>query len=88
MVGRQRGVVQPELAHHARAIVFDDDVRAGEQAPERPLRRLGLQVQYDAALAAVHRVEGRAVGARGAGHAARRVAIGRLDLDHVSAHIA
>ena len=47
-----------------------------------------LEVEDDAAFAAVDGVEARAVSADRAGHPARRVAIGRLDLDDVRAHVA
>src|SRR5262249_53616580 len=47
----------------------------------------GLQVEHDAALPAVHRVEARAVAAGRARHLPRRVAGGRLDLDDVGAQV-
>ena len=47
-----------------------------------------LQVEDDAALAAIDRGEAGAVGAGARAHLPRRIAVGRLDLDHVRAHVA
>ncbi len=47
-----------------------------------------LQVEDDPALAAIHRGEAGAVGAGARAHLARRIAVGRLDLDYVRAHVA
>ena len=59
-----------------------------EETPHRVLSTCRAQIQHDAALAAIDGIEAGAVVARRPGHAARRIAAGRLDLDHVRAHVA
>ena len=59
----------------------------GEPA-KRVLSARGFEVEHDSALAAVHGVEARAVVPRRSRHAPRRIAFGRLHLDHVGAHVA
>ena len=88
LLGGERRVVQPELSHDAGPEVLDEDVRArGEPHEGLPPGR-GLQVEDDAALAAVEGGEAGAVGAGARAHLPRRIAVGRLDLDHVRAHVA
>src|SRR6185369_2502708 len=58
------------------------------EADERIASRRRLEIEDDPALAAVDGVERRAFGADRAGHAAGRIAAGRLDLDHIRAQIA
>ena len=87
VVARQGRVVEAEPLHHARAEVLDHDVGLRRQLGGEALAVLGLQVEDDALLAAVHR---RVVGADAA--ALRRpladhVAVGRLDLHHLGAGV-
>jgi hypothetical protein len=66
----------------------DDHVGTAREPAERVLRRPALQVEDDASFAAIDRIEARAVVAGSTGHPPRRVAFGRLHLDHVGAHVA
>ena len=81
-------VVQAELLEHPRPVVLHQHVGHRGEAPHRVAAGRLLQVDDDAALAAVDGVEAGAVAADGARHAPGRVAGGRLDLDHVGAHVA
>src|SRR5439155_17992712 len=83
----QRGEIETERGDDAGPIIFDENVcRAGQ-----PLQRVAaagrLEIEDYAALAAVHRVEARAVAPRGSRHRSGRVAAGRFDLDHVGAEV-
>ena len=86
--GAQRVEAQPEAVHHARAGVLEHEVDGGRQRQEVGATGRLVEVEHDAALAAVVRLEaqtgelvrltvddGRLV--------ARRRAARRLDLDHV-----
>jgi hypothetical protein len=86
--GRQRRIVQPELAHDAGPEVLDENVRPRGEPHERLASLRRLQVEDDPALAAVHRGEAGAVGAGARAHLPRRIAARRLDLDYVRAHVA
>ena len=86
--GVQRAVIETQPAQGAGAIILDEHVRARRQPPQYVRTAGSLQIDHDAALSAIDRIEGRTVAAARAGHAARRVALRRLDLDHVGAHVA
>jgi hypothetical protein len=72
---------EPEALHHAGTEVLDDDIRVADQLLERRAPVGVLQVEHERAFAAVPAVE--AVGSH-----AKRVAVGRLDLDDVGAEVA
>ena len=86
----QRLEVDPEPLGHSRTEVVHDDVRGLGEAEERPVAPVVLEVERDASLVAVQRVEVRALAADAAtGHAPREVwPLGRLDLDDVRAEVA
>ena len=81
---RQRRVVEAVLDHRARLEVLDDDVGA-RRDPPRDGRAVGMmQVGRDALLVAVeHREEAGA----GAEQPPRALAVDRLDLDDLGAHV-
>jgi hypothetical protein len=87
VLGAQRVVIDPELRHHARPVVLDEDVRHAGEACEDGAALLVIEIEDNALFAAVDGIEGGAVVAAGAGHAARRIAGGRLDFDDARAHI-
>ena len=87
ILSRQRVVCEAEAGHDAGTIVLDYDVRRPRQPFEDGAALAGLQVERDASLAAVDGVEAGAVEAGRPRHLPRRVAGGRLDLDHVGAEI-
>ena len=84
----QRRVVEAEAAHDARPVVFDEDIGGGDETPHDLLAASGAEIQHDAALAAIDGIEAGALDSRRASHPPRRIAAGRLDLDHVCAHVA
>src|SRR6185503_10526339 len=85
----QRFVTESQALRYAGPVILDKHIHLRRQAPH-DLDALGrLEVHGEAALAAVHRHEGRAVAVllRRA-QLARRLALARrLDLDHVGAHV-
>ena len=90
----ERGVAEPERGHPADAVVLDQHVRPREEPTKHLATGVGLQVEPDRALVPVDREEvggrPRAVGLVADPRrppAPRRVAVGRLDLDHVRAEV-
>src|SRR4029453_9697339 len=83
----QQGVAEPERPHPPRSIILDYDVARLRQPLERSPSVCVLQVEDQAALAAIDRVEGRTLGGDGADHATSRIAIGWLDLDDIRAEV-
>ena len=83
----QRLVVDAEALRHAGAGVDHEDVEARREAAQRFARCLLTQVEDDAALAAVERVEELALVRREAGEPPRRIAARRLDLHHFRAEV-
>jgi hypothetical protein len=86
--GGQRGVIEAQPLHHTRAEVLDQHVGPAGHLCERRATRGGLQIEHDAALAAVDGVERAAVASARASHRARRVTGRWLDFDHARAHVA
>ncbi|MCY1225839.1 hypothetical protein D3C81_959840 [compost metagenome] len=82
-------VAEVQACHGLRAHVVDQHIGIGGEAQQRFAPGGLLQVQHDAALAAIDVQEdaGHAVVAAGA-HITHGVAGGRLDLDHVGAEVA
>ena len=85
----QHVVAEAQPFHRADAEVFDDDIGAVDDPPQRRVRRRVLQVERDAPLVAVHHHErARLAVDFGRREAPRVVAVGHaLDLDHVGAHV-
>ena len=81
-------MTEAERVHHAGTEVLDQNVAAPDERDREIAAALGLQVDRDVSLAAVllHVVAAHAAAARP--QAAREIAVGRLDLDHVGAEIA
>ena len=86
IVRGQRLVAEAKPVHRAGAEILDDDIGGARQPARRRLPVLGLQVERDALLVAVHRTE-RAVVVGLAPHPERIAAIRRLDLDDLGAQI-
>ena len=84
----ERRVVEAELLEHSGPVVLHQHVGHRGEALHRLAAGRLLQVDDDAALAPVDRVEAGAVGADAARHAPGRVAGRGLDLDHVGPHVA
>ena len=82
-------VAQPQPLHHAGAEVVDHHVAVFRQPKADALRLLRLQVERDATLPAVmgEKVGAEPVLARRTDDPAQIAEDGRLDLDHVGAHI-
>ena len=77
-----------QAIHHTRAIAFNQDVRVLGQPEKKVAAELGLEVQRNASLVAVQRVEQNALSLdkwRRPPHVV--AAVGFLDLDHVGAHV-
>lgn len=86
---REVGGPKLPLLHHPRAEVLDQDVGARREPPRERAPLLVVEVDRDAALVAPvaappERLAGRVERAQ----RAQRVALGRLDLDHVGAKVA
>ena len=84
-----RLVSEAELLDFLRPHRMDEHIRSGDQPPERVLGGIDLEIENERALAAVQPHEQR----RHAGRSRRAgvpggVALRRLDLDHVGAHVA
>ena len=84
---RQRLVVDAEAVGDAGAGVAEEDVEVRDDAVDQLLRLRPLEVEADAALAAVEDVEGLALARRELADAPAAVALGRLDLHHVGAEV-
>ena len=87
----QRRVIDAEPLGDAGAVILDQDVGGLDQAVEHLACRLALQIEREAALVAVQVEEAEAVIAlelEAHGAAGLVAAVGRLDLDHVGAHVA
>src|SRR3954452_18548901 len=79
-------VAEVEPLQRPGAEIFHDDVGSGDQLARSCLPRLGLEIEHDALLVAVHRAEGGAVVDRAP--AAEGIAMDRrLDLDDLGAEI-
>lgn len=89
--GVERGDIrigQPQARHGLGAGIADEYVGRAGQAPERVASAFQIEVQHDAALAAVGVQEHGAHAAMpGRAQVADAVALGRLDLDHLGAHV-
>ena len=90
----ERGVPEPEPGQPTDPVVLDQHVRRAEEAPQDLAPGVGLEVDTDRALVPVDGEEvGGGARARGSvtdprrSPAPRRVAVGRLDLDHVRAEV-
>ena len=85
----QRFIAQAEAIHDAGAIVFDQDVAFGREILDQRHAGLGLQIDDDALLAAVHAQKIVALVRRGTAETDgfRRRVSGRLDLQHLRAEI-
>ena len=86
IVGGERLIAEAEPVHRAGAEILDDDVGSERKLSRRRLAVLGLQVERDALLVAVHRAE-RAVVVGLAPHPERIAAVRRLDLDDLGAQV-
>ena len=82
-------IAEAEPFHGARREVLDQHVGAGDQPAQDFLAAVGLQVEHDAALVAVHHQEGRGLVADLRRHGMPGVVAVRpfLDLDDVGAHV-
>ncbi len=82
-------VADPEAFHGSFSVVLDGHIGFGQQSPRDAASLIGLQIQRDPSLVAIHHEEGGGfsvhVGWQGA---PRVVAAGHLlDLDHVGPHV-
>jgi hypothetical protein len=87
VVAAQRFVIETEAGHHARPVIFNNNVGSPGQPLEHRARLVLVQIQDNALLAAVDGVEGGTVVAAGAGHAACRITGRWLDFNHTRAHV-
>ena len=78
---------EAQALHHAGPVVLDQDIGVRQQPGEHLLAGRLLEIDRDAALAALdrHRLQRHAVGEQA--HLAHRVALGRLDLDDLGAEV-
>jgi hypothetical protein len=83
----QAFVAQPQPRHRLRPDAVDKHVAGFGHAQQGPPPALLLQVEHDAPLAGVGLQEERAGAAAAGSGPAQDVALGRLDLDHVRAHV-
>ena len=79
----QRLVVDAEPLRDARTVVDQHHIELGQQPVHHLATRLLLQVQFDAALSAVHRLEDLGVAGSDGVEIAERLPARRLHLDHV-----
>ena len=87
LLGPERLPAKTQAIHDAGTVVLDHDVGGQDQPARRRLVRGVLEVEHDRALVAVERGEVLAEARADRRPLAQHVALGRLDLDDLGAHV-